>query len=411
MHLPPAGQASSASSRRFRQYVLNNYSKHACPHTVHFNDAPPKTPRKDPAVPAEAAVTGTPRHVVSRRTTVRMSPCPAGADGGTSSTNERILVVRLTAIAVRSIAMVLSAGTASEATGRSSTPMSARSSGTAMSRVRQFARTARASRSLNAATAVTGVASRVHSATAAPGALLCVAQFDDLRRRQTEVVAGLLGVLHARHGEGALPGIVQRGEADVPVPPRGEVLDLQPSDVLGPDSCFSGRRLVYEQQDLDFVRRGNHDFEPLRQTLRLLEADARRTTPRLSSATTGDFHEQLCLASGNTWLHYSRPSDQIASHQELIDAMTTKTPGRLRPRRATRRRLGSARFRRAPCRRSARHAVGTGLAVASTERRSSRAAVKASGFTPVRAPRRSSSVTITSVARFPWAPGANGQPP
>jgi DNA-binding GntR family transcriptional regulator len=91
---------------------------------------------------------------------------------------------------------------------------------------------------------------------------------------------------------------------------------------------------------------GEVDFEPLRQVLRLMEADADAEDSKAFFGHDWDFHEQLCLASGNAWLHkswvlmkhgvsllvansqlnYSQPSDQIASHQELIDALTTKTP-------------------------------------------------------------------------------------
>jgi DNA-binding GntR family transcriptional regulator len=97
-------------------------------------------------------------------------------------------------------------------------------------------------------------------------------------------------------------------------------------------------------------RAGEVDFEPLRQVLRQMEADADAGDPKAFPRHDWDFHEQLCLAAGNAWLHkswvlmkhgvsllvansqlnYPRPAsdDQLASHQELIDFLMTQTPGR-----------------------------------------------------------------------------------
>lgn len=96
-------------------------------------------------------------------------------------------------------------------------------------------------------------------------------------------------------------------------------------------------------------RAGDVDVEPLRQALRQMTADAEAGDSTSFFRHDWDFHEQLCVASGNTWLHkswvlmkhgvsllvvnsqlnYPRPAseDQLASHQELIDVLTTRTPG------------------------------------------------------------------------------------
>jgi DNA-binding GntR family transcriptional regulator len=94
-------------------------------------------------------------------------------------------------------------------------------------------------------------------------------------------------------------------------------------------------------------RAGEVTFEPLRRVLHQMQTDVEATDAKSFFVHDWDFHEELCIASGNAWLHkswlmmrhgisllvansqvnYSRSSDHFTSHQEIIDVLTTRTPG------------------------------------------------------------------------------------
>jgi len=93
-------------------------------------------------------------------------------------------------------------------------------------------------------------------------------------------------------------------------------------------------------------RAGELDFSALRHALDRMEAAIEANDAKSFFERDWDFHEQLCLASGNAWLHkswllmrhgvtllvansqfnYSKPEAQLESHREIIDVLMTRSP-------------------------------------------------------------------------------------
>ncbi|QYA99816.1 GntR family transcriptional regulator (plasmid) [Rhodococcus sp. USK10] len=93
-------------------------------------------------------------------------------------------------------------------------------------------------------------------------------------------------------------------------------------------------------------RAGDTNFDSLRRIPTQMKADVAAVDPKSFFTHDWDFHEELCIASGNTWLHkswlmmrhgvsllvansqynYSKTADHVTSHQEIIDVLTTRTP-------------------------------------------------------------------------------------